>query len=134
MWNSFNTSWLSSARAKLASIMIALLVNGPFYTALDNKAVHAKANMLKDKSSDAIKWIHDQDGDSMAAQPIYTQRYIITAISTAAERSPLRDGWKHQSDGGLWCHYWRMVLHKSPEAVQHTKVKGHADEDVIRTW
>ena len=46
-------------------------------------------------------------------------------------KSPLKNHWSAQKDGDLWQEYWRMILLKSPTAVRHSKVKGHATDQMV---
>ena len=38
-----------------------------------------------------------------------------------------------QNGGDVCCQYWRSAIPSSPEAVRHSKVKGHATDEMVQS-
>lgn len=123
--------WASSARTELAATLTALLYNGPVHTALDNQSVCDKANCMLARAKAELERIWGEYGDERDATDVRDQPHVKKATEALANISPLRKNWSAQKDGDLWQQYWRMVIAKTPSAVKHRKVKGHADMEMV---
>ena len=111
--------------------MVAILDSGPTHTGLDNKAVCTKANQLLSLAKSSVEKVYQDYAEPGSEQPYREQKDVAAALEKIAQKSPLKKHWAMQSDGDLWSQYWAMVIHKSPWAIRHTKVKGHATEAMI---
>ena len=131
MWQSFNSRWASSARSELAATMVAMLGSGPVHTALDNKAVCDKACKLIALAREKLSIIYAEYADPQCEEPAHMQEEVSKAVNILARKSPLKKPWAMQADGDLWSQYWAILIRKSPWAVRHSKVKGHATKKMV---
>lgn len=132
MYNSFNSEWNSSTRCELAATLIAILSDGPVHTGTDSQAVIDRAAKLQAEACKTVDKIISELVDKDDHQGAHKQPAVAEAIKLATKEAPGRKPWSLQRDGDLWQMYWQILLQKNPRAIKHTKVKGHATEEMVR--
>ena len=108
----------SSTRSEALGVIIAISFDGPWNVGIDNNACWLKMAQLRELA-EFINIAQDLDSNEV--------RRLQQILCTKDLRKP----WALQKHGDLWKLALKIMIHKGPQSMRFTKVKGHATQEDI---